>query len=285
MGSSVKKQTTKKVINFFLQQLVRVMVLFIVMLWFITAVYTSLIDVFSGKFEHTLLSYTFISSCTLFILLMVRLLLNEKKHKVKSKKKSPFMWGLMGWVTNPQIKTVKELFTEDECRLIIDDFDDYGSTGREVECFSDDVEKLIDGMINDRILSEGRFTIDDIFGLKYSVGSVSYMDEHYDTSELTYVIALNDDFGGGGTSFPLLGEVYRVKTGDGFVFSGSKIDSYHGGYPVTKGVRRVLILKLGSQSLMKSLFNTSLIILSNVFLLNKRLPTHKKLKEVIINPH
>ncbi|HAA56792.1 MAG TPA: hypothetical protein DCE42_18645 [Myxococcales bacterium] len=83
--------------------------------------------------------------------------------------------------------------------------------------------------------------IKEAFIVKYDEHVQCKLDLHRDASILTCSVALNDraDYVGGGTYFPSIEEVITLeRAGDMLVHCG-KIQ--HGGYPVKKGVRYLLV--------------------------------------------
>lgn len=86
--------------------------------------------------------------------------------------------------------------------------------------------------------------------VKYKKGG--FYRPHYDTLATmknprvhTFIIALNDDYGGGATIFPNLGKMFKYKTGDVLIFDN--LNNYgfktkkaiHGGMDVTRGEKWV----------------------------------------------
>jgi len=100
--------------------------------------------------------------------------------------------------------------------------------------------------------SRSRVRVHDAFIVRYDADndkSVS-LPEHSDTSAVSFTVALNSsaagDFEGGGTWFEALGKDRRGKVvdaemGHAVAFAGPL---RHAGYPVTKGVRIILVLFL-----------------------------------------
>ena len=64
------------------------------------------------------------------------------------------------------------------------------------------------------------------------------LETHVDGSEYSFSLPLNDGFGGGGTFFEYLGSSVRPRVGEALVHPG---DLRHGGAPVVRGVRYVLV--------------------------------------------
>jgi len=79
--------------------------------------------------------------------------------------------------------------------------------------------------------------ISEMFVVKYDPKKQSHLEEHEDGSEFSFVIALNDDYKGGGTFFPNLKKLVKLKKGDVLIFSGQ---NRHRGEEVTEGIRFIL---------------------------------------------
>lgn len=81
--------------------------------------------------------------------------------------------------------------------------------------------------------------INEMFVAKYQAkkNKQSNLKPHVDGSEFSFIIALNDDYKGGGTHFMDENNTIRLKTGDCLVFSGR---NRHEGLPVTSGTRYIL---------------------------------------------
>lgn len=76
----------------------------------------------------------------------------------------------------------------------------------------------------------------EIFVAKYEVGSQTRLEQHTDDSEFSFVVALNDDFEGGGTLFEKK-RLARPRAGTLTIFSGQ---TRHEGLAVTSGTRFIL---------------------------------------------
>jgi hypothetical protein len=88
-----------------------------------------------------------------------------------------------------------------------------------------------------------RFYVHDAFLVQYEATSSSnFLPLHFDESTHSCVVALNDDFDGGGTYFYNLDKTFHPKAGSMVSFRGNKV--LHGGSPVTKGVRYILAIFL-----------------------------------------
>jgi tetratricopeptide (TPR) repeat protein len=83
------------------------------------------------------------------------------------------------------------------------------------------------------------FYIHDAFCVKYEGGSFSnHLPIHVDESTHSFVLALNDDYEGGGTYFYDEDTTVHLKTGDLLSFKGDSV--YHGGEVLTQGTRYII---------------------------------------------
>jgi prolyl 4-hydroxylase len=88
---------------------------------------------------------------------------------------------------------------------------------------------------------------EDLQVVHYETGG--YYKDHFDTDFksmdgqriYTFIIALNDDYEGGETEFPILNKKFRLKTGDALFFQNLNNNgsftpkALHGGRPVKSG--------------------------------------------------
>jgi hypothetical protein len=77
----------------------------------------------------------------------------------------------------------------------------------------------------------------EMFLAKYEPKKQSHLRTHTDGSEFSFILALNDDYEGGGTYFPDTQTLVRLKKGECLVFSGQQ---RHRGERVTKGKRFIV---------------------------------------------
>ena len=85
----------------------------------------------------------------------------------------------------------------------------------------------------------GRFYVHDAFLVRYTATeSSNFLPLHHDESTHSMILALNDDFEGGGTYIYDLDRTIIPREGSLVTFAGSKV--LHGGNVVTKGVRYIL---------------------------------------------
>lgn len=84
--------------------------------------------------------------------------------------------------------------------------------------------------------------VHDAFVVRYDAeGGQRHLPVHTDDSSHSFTIALNDlsDYDGGGTYICSLGKSYRSSVGGVFTFRGDQIE--HGGDPVVRGIRYVIV--------------------------------------------
>lgn len=82
--------------------------------------------------------------------------------------------------------------------------------------------------------------IEEMFLSKYNGNDPSKqnsLEKHTDGNEFSFVLALNDNYEGGGTYFKDINKVVKLKKGDCVVFCGQQ---EHAGLKVTKGMRYVV---------------------------------------------
>lgn len=183
-----------------------------------------------------------------------------------------------------------ELFTEDECYSIVQDFEknkehiklstDHGverisSYEIDYKNFSPNIKELIDKKVKELIdITGGKVGM--VFGVRYSLDTKSYMSAHYDCNTYSCVIPLNSEFRGGGTYFPLTGDVIKSEVGHGFLFVADRIDSYHEAYPVTKGVRYVLVIRIEDKNVFSQLCNAIFLNFVDKFIQKFKKRIYKK---------
>ena len=84
--------------------------------------------------------------------------------------------------------------------------------------------------------------VHDAFVVRYDAeGGQRHLPVHTDDSSHSFTVALNDlsDYDGGGTYICSLGKSYRSSIGGAFTFRGDQIQ--HGGDPVVRGIRYVIV--------------------------------------------
>lgn len=88
-----------------------------------------------------------------------------------------------------------------------------------------------------------RFYVHDAFLVRYQALSQShFLPLHYDESTHSMVLALNDDFEGGGSYFYTVNQTISPNTGSMVSFRGNQL--LHGGNVVTRGVRYIVAIFL-----------------------------------------
>jgi hypothetical protein len=83
-------------------------------------------------------------------------------------------------------------------------------------------------------------SIEELFLSKYDGNDPTKQDSlevHTDGNEFSFVLALNDNYEGGGTYFKDNGETVKLKKGDCLVFCGQR---EHAGIKVTNGIRYIV---------------------------------------------
>jgi hypothetical protein len=100
--------------------------------------------------------------------------------------------------------------------------------------------KVIPRMAKAYNLNPLKLGIHEVFIAKYSADIPKHqksLGEHVDDSDFSFVIALNDNFVGGGTKFAKSGAVKKPGVGSAVAFCGR---SRHAGKQVTRGTRYIL---------------------------------------------
>ena len=166
---------------------------------------------------------------------------------------------------NPLLEIqVVPLLSEDECTLLIQDAEAYGSgsgwtTSRHQTHATTDIPvhllpeagvlwnttlapRVIEAMAQRYGLGRQSITPVDVFVVKYEFqeGGQRELSVHRDGALMTFSLLLNDpaDFQGGGTYFEECGRVYRPAQGVAVIHSGKV---RHGGFPISSGKRYVLV--------------------------------------------
>ena len=89
-------------------------------------------------------------------------------------------------------------------------------------------------------IDSSKLKLEEIFLAKYD-GNNYYaqksLEPHVDGSEFSFIIALNDNYKGGGTHFIKQNRTVHLNTGDVVLFCGQ---TRHAGLHVTRGIRYIL---------------------------------------------
>lgn len=167
-------------------------------------------------------------------------------------------------------KQIINIFSDEECDMIVSDFEknkehiklskDHGverisSYEIDLKYFSSHIKDLVQEKIKNIIQPLTKGKVGMVFGVKYSLDTKPDMTEHYDCNSYSCVITLNDSFKEGGTYFPFTGEVIKPKVGDGVLFKADKIKSYHSAYPISDGVRYVLVIRMEKKNIFRVILN------------------------------
>jgi hypothetical protein len=86
-------------------------------------------------------------------------------------------------------------------------------------------------------LDPNKMGIEEMFVAKYDTKGQRKLDAHRDHSELSFIMALNDSYTGGGTQFTETGEKVKLETGQCMIFSGQ---NHHKGVEITSGTRYII---------------------------------------------
>lgn len=185
--------------------------------------------------------------------IFIRYLNNHQKECNKIYKQIPLY-------TN--YKIIKNFLTTQECQNIINQseqfahihgwqvtrHDDYPTTDNEItkewkiynylaNKIKVELFPLFENMYH---LKKNKLTINELFVAKYSGNNLNAQNElqaHEDGCEFSFIIALNDDYIGGGTHFVKKNKTVHLNTGDIVIFCGQ---TKHAGLPVTNGNRYIL---------------------------------------------
>jgi hypothetical protein len=105
------------------------------------------------------------------------------------------------------------------------------------------MDRDIQPLLQAQFQTTKRFYVHDAFLVRYEATSSShFLPLHYDESTHSLILALSEDFEGGGTYFYSLDQTMTPKTGSLVSFRGNKL--LHGGNVVTQGVRFILAVFL-----------------------------------------
>lgn len=99
---------------------------------------------------------------------------------------------------------------------------------------------IFESFQNNFKIDKNKLEIEELFISKYDGNNKekqNSLEFHIDGNEFSFVIALNDNYEGGGTHFKDLDKVVKINKGDCLIFCGQR---YHGGSKVLNGVRYVI---------------------------------------------
>jgi len=127
-----------------------------------------------------------------------------------------------------------------------------------------DVHEFLEERIEERVVGVITSIMNPVrviksFACRYTTDTSTHMPHHYDANDFTVLIYLNDDFEGGGTSFPFIKKTIGVKdtgVGGSVTFPGLNIKSWHGAEPITKGTRYTISVRLVRENIFYKIFNT-----------------------------
>lgn len=164
---------------------------------------------------------------------------------------------------------LKKLLGNSECEHIIQEaesfatkndwskkrHDNYPTTDNQIteswECYKfleEKIENILFPLYQKNYnIDPDKLYIDELFIAKYDANSVEgqkSLEAHTDGSEFSFIIALNDEYEGGGTRFIEKDEIVKCKKGDCVLFCGQ---TKHEGLNVYSGTRYILagFLKYG----------------------------------------
>lgn len=160
---------------------------------------------------------------------------------------------------NKQIKIINNCFSNFDCKNIIEEgkkyakknkwtkkrHSDYPTTDNRItfdwECY-ENIMKIVEDKVYREIgklynIDHRLLGLNEIFIVKYDAKKQKELELHQDGSEFSFILALNQDFEGGGTYFPFLNKHIKLKTGDCLIFSGQ---NEHQGVTISSGKRYIL---------------------------------------------
>jgi predicted 2-oxoglutarate/Fe(II)-dependent dioxygenase YbiX len=161
-----------------------------------------------------------------------------------------------------QQKIIRHFLSKEECDTIIQEgdeyacyhgwttkrHDDYPTTDNLItsdwRCYNKVISKINAQLYPEYVklfaIDSSKLKLEEIFLAKYD-GNKNYaqksLEPHVDGSEFSFIIALNDNYKGGGTHFIKQNRTVHLNTGDVVLFSGQ---NRHAGLHVTRGIRYIL---------------------------------------------
>ena len=160
---------------------------------------------------------------------------------------------------NEKYDILTKLILKDNCNKIINEAEDYGTKNgwtnnrhKEYPTYDNLITKdwkchpFIENICKQKIyptvaemynIDSKDIGITEIFIAKYDMKHKQELDAHRDGSEFSFIIALNDDFSGGGTYFIDTKKHISLEKGDCLVFSGQ---NKHKGVKIQSGTRYII---------------------------------------------
>ena len=112
-----------------------------------------------------------------------------------------------------------------------------------LEWFHDFMTHTMRPILAEQFHSSSHYFVHDAFCVKYQADQASnHLPIHIDESTHSLVLALNDDYEGGGTYFYDSDQTVRLATGDVLSFKGDEL--WHGGQALTRGTRYIIAVFL-----------------------------------------
>ena len=160
---------------------------------------------------------------------------------------------------NKRYKVIKKVFSKNECSKIINEGIEYANINNWSKK-RHDVYPTTDNIINekwkvwpmvmDKIkniiypefeklynLQNNKLEIFELFIVKYDVDGQRELEYHEDGSDFSFIVTLNTDFTGGGTTFKNNSKKVETNLGDCLIFNGQNI---HKGNYIHSGTRYIL---------------------------------------------
>jgi len=153
----------------------------------------------------------------------------------------------------------KNIINEYDCKNIINDATIYGEkNGWKIKrhhyypTYDNQITKswksysIIKNIINDVVkpyfslkykIDKKYIVTNEIFVVKYMMGGQRYLKKHKDGSEFSFILALNDNYKGGGTKLHYINKIVKLNTGDILLFSGQQV---HSGEYISFGERWIV---------------------------------------------
>ena len=197
----------------------------------------------------------------IIFIMLIFLICLIKKNKVENynKEKDKLCKRLYKDKDNKDYKIIKNLFSKNYCNYIIKEseiyaskykwkkkrHEDYPTVDNEITkkwSIYNDIYTIVSSTIFTEIaklynINKNDLGINEIFIVKYNTGGQTELAYHEDGSEFSFIIALNDKFTGGGTTFKFNKKNIQLSIGDCLIFSGQNT---HKGNEIITGTRYIL---------------------------------------------